>query len=207
MYPLVVPDRSHSPFVQDTPRTIQSPPPDDARAHAVQAEFRAAHQLSLLKEKTRGDNPYVEVAFKKLDRDRRGALGKSDFVGALVQLGLVLTHGQATTLASAHRGDYARFVKLCERRQTSQVLSTVALSTFYSSIGLDCSIVLVMSRDADIVARRYVCFCNVLVYCCTTPSPFVPAITPPYVTTSFWVCQHNRWLPFCCSNLNAGIFG
>lgn len=35
---------------------------------------------------------------------------KADFVLALGRLGLVLTHGQAATLATKHHGDYERFL-------------------------------------------------------------------------------------------------
>ena len=34
---------------------------------------------------------------------------KPDFILALSRLGLVLTHGQATTLAVEYHGDYSRF--------------------------------------------------------------------------------------------------
>lgn len=35
---------------------------------------------------------------------------KTDFVLALGRLGLVLTHGQAATLATKHHGDYEKFL-------------------------------------------------------------------------------------------------
>lgn len=45
---------------------------------------------------------------------------KADFVLALGRLGLVLTHGQAATLATKHHGDYERFLaKLGDPRRRS----------------------------------------------------------------------------------------
>eukprot|EP00903_Cladosiphon_okamuranus_P008645 g8289.t1 len=42
--------------------------------------------------------------------DLKKLVTKADFVLALGKLGLVLTHGQATTLANKHHGDYERFL-------------------------------------------------------------------------------------------------
>lgn len=49
---------------------------------------------------------------------------RSNFLSALNRLGLVLTHGQANALATEHRKDYARFIKLRERLNISEVGGT-----------------------------------------------------------------------------------
>lgn len=47
---------------------------------------------------------------------------KADFILALGQLGLVLTHGQATALAAEHHEDYEKFLsKLGDARRSSEV--------------------------------------------------------------------------------------
>lgn len=47
---------------------------------------------------------------------------KTDFVLALRRLGFVLTHGQATSLAAEHHGDYGRFFAgLGDPRRVSKV--------------------------------------------------------------------------------------
>ncbi|CAN0343330.1 unnamed protein product, partial [Pylaiella littoralis] len=92
---------------------------------AAQAKSRASGQLCLLKAKK---IRHPEKAFKEFDVDGQGeeniisrSVRKTDFVRALGKLGLVLTHGQAATLAAIHHGDYENFLAtLGDRRQRQQ---------------------------------------------------------------------------------------